>query len=54
MGPGPRLKFKIVPGVQLGVYYLRWPYAHSIGINFLKFGIEVGLGKPYTDPDYKD
>ena len=53
MGPGDRIKFGITPGWQLGVYYLRWPYTHTVGINLLKFRVEIGLGLPYTDPDYK-
>lgn len=53
MGPGDRIKFKIAAGWQLGVYYLRWPYSHTLGINLLKFNIELGFGKPYTDPDYE-
>lgn len=54
MGPGNRVKFKVVPGWQLGVYYSRYPYTHTFGIDLLKFRIEFGLGLPYTDPDYKE
>ena len=53
MGPGDRVKFEITPGWQLGVYYLSWPYTHTLGINLLKFRVEIGLGLPYTDPEYK-
>ena len=52
MGPGDRVKFGIVPGWQLGIYYLRWPYTHTIGINLLKFRVEIGLGLAYTDIGY--
>lgn len=52
MGPGSRVKFQVVPGWQLGVYFLRWPYLYTIGINLFKFRIEIGLGLAYTDPGF--
>lgn len=53
MGPGDRVKFDIIPGWQVGIYFLRWPYSYTIGLNLLKFRVELGLGSAYTDPDYK-
>lgn len=53
MGPGDRFKFTTCGGWQLGVYYGHWPYTHTVGINLLKFRVEIGLGLPYTDPDFK-
>ena len=53
MGPGDRIKFEITPGWQLGIYYLRWPYTHTIGINLLKFRVELGFGPSYIDDNYK-
>lgn len=52
MGPGDRFKVKVCPGIQFGVYLLRWPYNYTIGINLFKVNFELGFGLPYTDPDF--
>lgn len=53
MGPGDRFQVRVFPGIMFGVKWFRWPYQRSITLEFLCFSVFLGLGKPYTDPDYQ-
>ena len=53
MGPGDRFQIRLMQGIGFGVQYCNWPYTYNFSIQLLCFNIEIGLGLPYTDPDYE-
>lgn len=49
MGSGDRFTCGNSNGFGLGFYYTKFPFAHTISINFLFWYISIGIGKAYDD-----
>lgn len=56
MGPGDRFSiYKMHEGgFGFGIWFDRFPYDFVINIALIKWNIQLGLGKPYTENNYGD
>lgn len=49
MGSGDRFTFGSSNGFGLGFYYTKFPFEHTISINFLFWYVSIGIGKAYDE-----
>lgn len=56
MGPGDRFSiYKMHEGSYgFGIWFDRFPYDFVINIALIKWNIQLGFGKPYTEINYGD
>ena len=47
MGSGDRFDYGKCNGFGLGFYYHKFPFNHTISINFLFWYVSIGIGKAY-------
>ena len=47
MGAGDRIKFYRASDLSLGFGAARFPYAVTIYVRILLWGVSIGFGKPY-------
>ena len=56
MGPGDRFTVTKLPECVfgIGIWFDRFPYNYTIGIHLIKWSIQLGFGKPYTEYDNEE
>ena len=51
MGSGSRIKFRVTNLLAFGFGFSRFPFDYTIIILFLFWAVDIGIGKPYDEPD---
>ena len=55
MGPGDRFEiYKMHGSCGIGIWFDRFPYDLTINISLIKWNIQLGFGKPYTECDNEE
>lgn len=53
MGSGNRFQLNVTRGISFGVFYYRWPFQHTVVVQFLCFAVQLGFGPGYDQMGYK-
>ena len=51
MGSGNRIKFRVTNLLAIGLGFSRFPFSYTIIVLFLFWAVDIGIGKPYDEPD---